>query len=149
MRKLVVLLALCVGCATLPVEQITQQDVIDLPGMSKKQIFDKSKLWLASSFRSYKNVAQYEDFAEGKIIGNGSASWYWMRYLDTMTLLARIEIDAKDGKARMTAAPLSLTFQQGPITHIIDSDRVIIEEQLGKFKASYVSFMSAKKADNW
>ena len=56
-----------------PVADASYQQLIQLPGQTKKQIFERSKQWMAKTFVSSKKVIEYENLEEGQIIGNSSA----------------------------------------------------------------------------
>lgn len=147
MKQILCMVALMVGCATIPVGQLTQQEVIEFPGMSKKQLFQKSTSWLATSFRSYKAVAQFSDPETGKIVANVSTSWVEM--LADMMMSAQLQIDVKDGRVRFTASPSEM-FQEGKAVGFYEAGRSDYVKHLSVFKESYLSYMrGSAKADNW
>jgi len=89
---------------------ITSQQVIELPTLSKQQIFERSKQWMARTFVSSKQVIQYESLPEGKIIAKGSVGFigYYTSTLfgpdqgeECQSRFTMTE-DIKDGKARIT-----------------------------------------------
>ena len=102
------------GCMTIKtpdmsmVSNAIHEQVIDVPGKSRSQIFEQSKQWIALNFVSAKKVIEYDNAAEGKIIGNSSAVVYFntegsmmgkMSYPQTVPFIM-VE-DIKDGKARI------------------------------------------------
>ena len=107
------LVTACVPKVTMPnitpVNDASYQQVIDVPIQSKQQIFEKSKQWMAKTFVSSKQVIEYENLLEGKIIGNGSANLTFT-YVSSLTgpvtqnYHARFSMteDIKEGKARIT-----------------------------------------------
>lgn len=74
---MMLLLAGCMSMKTSDmtmVENASHQEIIEVANKSKQQLFEKSKQWIALSFKSAKNVIEYENIAEGKIIGNGTST---------------------------------------------------------------------------
>lgn len=117
MKKIILVLIVGIlsGCMTIktpdmtPVAQASYQEIIDIPGKSQLQIFELSKQWIALNFVSAKNVIEYENAADGKIIGNGSTTVYFhtegamtgtMSYPQPIPFIM-VE-DVKDGKARIS-----------------------------------------------
>jgi len=104
---LTVALLISFGCAAaFPVkdEDMTYQKVIDLPKQSKEAIFEKSKQWIALNFKSAKAVIEYDNKAEGVIIGNGSIARPTSSVNITGTGLITFTMreDIKKGRARLT-----------------------------------------------
>ncbi len=48
------------------------EKVIDLPGMTKKQIFEKARQWLTYRFVSGRAVLDYQAFNTGRLIAKGT-----------------------------------------------------------------------------
>jgi hypothetical protein len=143
MKKLIFISLLILSCATVPPEQLLQQDIIDLNGMTKEQIYQKSLEWIANSFKSYKHVIEYQDKESGTIIGNivtpGAG-------IDLGSYESSIKIECKDNKSRLSIQPqnyITLNGKLSPITggteYAIESTKVI--------KPLYIDFMKKKKAD--
>lgn len=88
-----------------PLQEVSQ--VVELPDLSQKQIFDSSKIWVAKTFKSANSVIQYEDSATGTIIGKGnmpypcSNAWKCLAFSNQIVLFT-LKIDTKDNKARVT-----------------------------------------------
>lgn len=108
MKNMIIVVAMlvCAGCAAAtPVKQedMTYQKVIDLPKQSKDAVFEKSKQWIAVTFKSAKAVIEYDSKSEGVIIGNGSMK----RPISAVhisgdgTISYTMREDIKDGKARL------------------------------------------------
>ena len=57
-------------------EEMTMTQVVEIPGQSKDQLFEKAKIWLAETASSSKEVIQYESKEEGKIVGKASILHY-------------------------------------------------------------------------
>ena len=127
MKKMMIIgvLLIC-GCATMqvpdtaPVENASYQEIILAPGQSKKQLFEKSKQWLALTFVSAKKVIEYENEAEGKIIGNGSST---ITFTVNNSMVGPTTVpysvgysmieDIKDGKARILISNIKLLNMYG------------------------------------
>lgn len=114
------ILAFFTGCAykgTIPPWQPVDQRVVEAPGMSKDEIFERSKMWFAWTFRQpvsglaqdnwTRNVIRYEDKAGGVLIANASVLYPYTNFsTDThkegWEVRFTIQEDVKDGKARIT-----------------------------------------------
>jgi Domain of unknown function (DUF4468) with TBP-like fold len=70
-------LFLLYGCAPvmIPAEATTVQKTIDIPRINKDIIYERSRIWIAKTFRSSKAVIEYENKETGVIIGNGVVSY--------------------------------------------------------------------------
>lgn len=98
---------MCFGCtAAMPVKQadMTYQKVIEMPEKPAHLIYEKSKQWIALNFKSAKAVIEYDNKAEGVIIGNGSIARPTSAVNITGTGLITFTMreDIKEGKARLT-----------------------------------------------
>ena len=117
MKLLILMLAVLLmvgGCMSLktpdvtPVSDATYQEIIEAPGKSQQQLFEKSRQWLALTFVSSKKVIEYENATEGRIIGNGADTVFFYAEGAMMGKMAisqnaafTITEDVKDGKARV------------------------------------------------
>ncbi|MDF2418030.1 DUF4468 domain-containing protein [Acinetobacter beijerinckii] len=94
-----------------PLKEVSE--VVELPELSQKQIFDASKIWMAKSFKSSNAVIQYEDAATGTIIGKGNmqypckGTWNCLAHAENLILFT-VKVDTKDNKARITFNDLLL-----------------------------------------
>ena len=86
-------------------KDMIHQSIIELPGEPQNYIYEKSRQWIAETFRSSKAVIEYENKEEGVIIGNGSMP----RPISEVYIIPRGDIvlysmreDIKDNKARIT-----------------------------------------------
>jgi len=143
-------LFLVLGCSTLPVEQIQNQEIITIQNMNKEQIFKKTTQWLAESFGSSNAVIQYKDLNEGKFICQIITSAYSSEHISTVSFHTTMTIDIKDGKTRFTflAHDMSGNGQPyGPIYNVGGSQK-LVQESFKTVKTSYLNFMTNKKSDN-
>lgn len=82
------------------------QQVIEFNGLKKDKIYNGSRQWVATKFRSAQNVIQMDDKENGIIIGKGNfnypcSGWQCLSY-DGHTVQFTVKIEAKDNKARIT-----------------------------------------------
>ena len=104
-----------IGCAGLqPVKQedLTVQQVVEVPGFTKHQIYDYFKMWVAENFRSAKAVIEHDDRENGCLIGNGNIKYpcHGTECLakNDWRVHFTMRIDTKDGKFRQTFSNLHL-----------------------------------------
>jgi hypothetical protein len=128
MRKMVIIMitslmmASCAGFQPVPPEQLYVQKVMEVPGMTKKHIYGKSRLWIARNFKPYKavwlferktaSVVEYASENEGILIATGTIPYPRKTYSLTEGHKAYWEVtftmeeDIKDGKVRVTFSNL-------------------------------------------
>lgn len=154
--------ALLFGWATAPrasADEVTIQKVIDLPGISKGQIYDKSRIWIAKNFRSSKSAIEYENRETGVIVGKGIII-YPVPGSDKARLGVNLGFnmkeDIKDNKMRVTYENLTLLFPANRLRAAVEipvstqSDIDAIQPVLlgmADEMAQYVQ--SSKDKDNW
>ena len=150
----IIALLLAAGCATAPIELRQSQQVVDLPGMSKEQIFNRSNQWIAESFGSANAVIQYKDLEEGKIIGKIITTT--SQFMTTYNFNTTMSIDVKDGRAMLSFQANDVTISSAggvPTTRDIygEAEAGMAQESFKSIVASYESYMlkKAKKDDNW
>ena len=117
-----VVLAGCAYVQTLPPEQLVIQKVVDAPNVTKEQIFEKSKVWFAKTFRqsmagwweqnSTRTVIQYENREKGMLIANGAILYpldsLYDSYKNEWEVRFTLQEDVKDGKAAVSFSNLNL-----------------------------------------
>lgn len=96
----------------------TYNEVVELNGFNKKQIFDYSKQWIAQSFNSANSVIQYSNENEGKIIGKGNIKFPCTGYIECSAyannkIQFTLTIDVKDDKARLSFDDLGIYAPPG------------------------------------
>jgi len=143
-----------ISCVTAPAEKLQKQEVLDIPGMSKEQIFNKSNQWLAEKFGSANAIIQYKDLKEGKIIGKIITPV--SKFLVTFNFNTTLLIDIKDNKSRLSFEAHDVTIVTSgevPTTRPIygESEAEMAQDSFKPVKDSYSDYMlgKAKKADNW
>jgi len=146
------------GCAnTPPPEPATPDDLIIrrvsvVPGFSKKQLFDTSKLWIAQTFSNSIDIIQYANSSKGIIIGKtfipherpnkfAPSNHYECRFT--------IIIETKDQKIRTTFKDMYLMAAFGPQI-ILKSDMEVIRPKLeNAVNALISSFSAIGQEENW
>lgn len=113
------------GCAyvkPLPPEQLVIQKVVEAPNVSKAQLFEKSKIWYAKTFRqsmagwweqnSTRTVIQYENRDNGMLIANGSILYPLEHLSDSYKkgweVRFTLQEEVKDGNARFSFSNLNM-----------------------------------------
>ncbi len=79
------------------------QRVIEIPGMPKNAIFKRSLKWMVQTFKT-KEVIEYQNKAEGVIIGNGviPRPQSPINILGAGSILFDVREDVEDGKAKLS-----------------------------------------------
>ena len=99
MKKIMVLLACLaiVGCAKrVPFPKTVQY--VDVPEIRKKELHEAAKRWVATNFVSAKRVIEYDNPAEGTLIGNGIIR----AVHDEWDISFTMRVDSKDDKYRVS-----------------------------------------------
>lgn len=136
MRKLLaagVALAGLSGCASMNMDMVsTDQELSRVYEVKagKDQIYSASRQWIAESFKSSKSVVEYEDKAEGTIIGNGSipypcadkGSWVCVNQSQVLKLLFTMRLEAKDGKFRLGFSNVQVSSVNGAWSQMLRVD---------------------------
>lgn len=154
MRKLItVAMLLLSGCAaSIPVsnEDLTYQTIIEVPSTPKDAIFEKSKQWIAQTFRSAKAVVEYDNREEGVIIGNGSMP----RPISLVStggssITYQMREDIKDGKARLTFDKWAALTPIGEMP-ILQADLEGVRANFSNMSLALQSYiLGSKAADKW
>ncbi len=129
-------------------EQLMHQEIVDLSGMKKDLIFQKSLEWISTTFGSGKSVLDYSDKESGKIVGN--IFTHFTIVIAKVNVKVKMTIDIKDGKARLTYSPSTIVYED--IERDIRSGEVDdVKESFKPITNSYMDFMLKQKSnnDNW
>ena len=125
----IILTAICItaalaGCSytrTLPPEQLVVNKVVEAPGMSKDQIFERSKIWLAKTFRQpasgfaednwTRRALHYENEAKGILVASATILYPYRNfsgdtYKEGWEVRFTMTEEMKDGNARITFSDL-------------------------------------------
>lgn len=145
------MLAGCASLQPLTPEEMTIQRVIEVPNTPKSVLYDKSRMWYASAFRSTNAVIQYENKENGTIMGNGnlSDSILMVRHIFRFSITTEV----KDNKARITATGQTITTPQtGEVAvqaRLWNNFKDQVEDVMNNY-AGYIQNASASgKSDSW
>ena len=141
------------GCVavSVPVNRSIQsiQKIYNVPGLSQKQIYDKSLEWMAKTFMSSKAVIELKDPDNGKIIGNGVTT-FTQSISGPMNCEYTITIDIKKEKIRVTFENFNGFYLEGryPLSNNMGQfDQ--IEPKLIRLSESLVSYLKDSKTNEW
>lgn len=89
----------------LPVKEgkVVFEQIDSVSGISKNELYSRSKIWLAKEFNSAKAVTELDDKDAGQIIGKGNFVYYYsvLGSKTPWTCSFTIQIDCRDNKARI------------------------------------------------
>ena len=161
MKKIIATLCLLAltGCATAPVKpveyvnDVSYQRIIDMPGMNKTDIFNKSRQWYALTFKSSKQAIEYQDILAGKIIAKGSDTVYFtmdMPFGGTQKIPQAVGFtivqEIKDEKTKITFNNIGLISYTGSNYSNIDTGSwQQLEPRLAAFTDNLKAFLSSKE----
>lgn len=122
------------GCmpAMIPTGSATVQKVIEIPGVSKDVIYERSRIWIAKTFHSSKAVIEYENKETGVIIGNGVANYavkntgslLYPNLMVDIPFRFTMEENIRDEKIRITFTSLSEGTLESPVIYQVSMDRI-------------------------
>lgn len=78
--------------------RICYSKVIEVPGVSKSELYDRAYAWFVSTYKSAKDVIQMADKESGKIIGKG---WFTHPF-SKLKVDHSVTITVKDGRYKYT-----------------------------------------------
>lgn len=143
------------GCATAPVKPIeyvpdaSLQQEIEVPGMNKNDIFNKSRQWYALTFKSSKQAIEYEDPTTGRIIAKGADTVVYqinMPFGGNQSFPQPVGFtiiqDIKDGKTKLQFSNIGLlTYNGGNYSNIDTTAWQQLEPRLAKHAADLKAFL--------
>jgi hypothetical protein len=96
--------------------QVTYKQIIEVPGVSAGEIYNRSREWFATTFKSANAVLQMQDKEAGKLIGKGNFSHAYLvsagvvlNYIIDFT----VNVTIKEGKYRVIIDDYKLTSSAG------------------------------------
>ena len=155
---------------TLPIDSVSgkirYEKILTVDNVSKTVLFERANIWLAKEFVDSQEVIQYSNQETGKILGKGlvELNTIYNGYEQSMGVTRfTIEINTKDGKARIVFTDLTHAFTDGNPSPedlrkeksrpIMKSAWSVIKEQTDKdLKALISSFekgVSEAVQDDW
>lgn len=102
------------------------EQVDTLPGLSKDEVYKRSKQWIVHAFKDAQEVMQLDSREDGEIIGKGSLDCTY-RYVGVpIPCFSRftIKLTARDGKHRIQIYDFSGTRPERIVSHV-DFDDLI------------------------
>lgn len=160
MKNIITLLSMLAlfGCATAPVKPIeyvpdaSLQQEIEVPGMNKNDIFNKSRQWYALTFKSSKQAIEYEDPTTGRIIAKGADTVVYqinMPFGGNQSFPQPVGFtiiqDIKDGRTKLQFNNIGLlTYNGSNYSNIDAASWQQLEPRLAKHAASLKAFLLAE-----
>jgi len=152
MRKILMSLSilLFVGCAG--IEPIPEQDksfeaVYQMPNSSKDVIYNNTRIWIAENFRSSKAVLEYENKAEGVLIGNGSMQYPCSGLecfgVEDKRVLFTMRVDMKNDKFKLIFSNIKIympAYRIGSTFHPESTYPIRYMSQLNAIKPELLTF---------
>lgn len=169
-RVIVVLIGLLLsGCAAGQYSQIKEEDktisnVYEAPGFAKDALYEKVKIWITQNFKSAKAVIEYDNKADGTVIGNGSVNYPCSGIMcmsqSGWMVPFQMKVDMKDNKFKVTFTNIRIsttasttmygTFPASEREIWQQSDYDLIKPILLNFGNDIkTSLAKNTKADNW
>lgn len=104
----------CAGLQPMINEESKIDQVFDAPNLTKQQIFEQIKIWIAQNFRSAKAVLEYENKNDGVLIGNSVIN-YPCSGFDHIAkadwkVLFTMRVDIKDNRFRLSFINLKTSW---------------------------------------
>jgi hypothetical protein len=131
------------------------QGVVNVEGASADQLLSRARAWIATTYRSAKDVVQLDDPTAGRIIAKGLIPVRWMG--ETSHIRHTLTVEAKDGRYRYTIA--DLVFDQGNWSRPLEDEssprpgrNKVLQQTKDGFEALLASLQAAMttgKDENW
>jgi hypothetical protein len=99
---------------TVPIDSstnlVTYQGVVKVDGVSKDDLYTRSREWFAKTFVSAQDVLQMDDRQSGKIIGKGSSYGFYTVLMTPVTYYLKytVSVTVKDGRYRYEISSFSM-----------------------------------------
>jgi len=135
-----------------PPEDLFIQEITEIPGFSKEELFKGAKIWVAKSFSADLDVIQYANREQGVVVGKTSipherSSKYGPP--DRFELRFTVVAETKDEKIRTTFKDLRLMGGFG-IDPLLASDMEVIRPKLEKsIQALAASYEKKSEMEDW
>jgi uncharacterized protein with TBP-like fold DUF4468 len=91
------------------------QGVVEVDGISAADLYSRAKAWVATTYRSAKDVVQLDDTTAGRLIAKGNFAVSWM--MSPAWIRHTLTIEVKDGRFRYTLTNFEFdnTHWQAPL----------------------------------
>jgi hypothetical protein len=150
-----VLLAACAGTPPpepAEAEDLFLQEILEIPGASREQLFEHAKVWAARQFSGELDVIRFANRDQGVImaktfINHSRPNKTWGS--DQFEFRFSLMVETKDERMRVTFNNMSLIGTYGPET-ILKSDMEEIRPRLeASLKNLAASFEKPQEDDDW
>ena len=139
------------GCASTPrlaqpADYAAVEYVAEVPGLKAPEVYDGLKYWIAENFRSAKQVIDYEDRANGVIIGNGVVPNIILSSgLAQISLNGsfKMKAEAKEGKFRLTFSQFEIVGRTNSVMYTTEIEQM--KARLNTLGPSAVDFITHKR----
>jgi len=142
------------------------ESVLEVPNLTKEQIYTKSKAWIAKKFVSANDVIQFDDKETGSMLVKGMADFPCSGWrcigLSDYRISFTIKIDTKDGRVRTIysdflqvqrpAAQVSMGFPIPPTPIFIEYGKTETTNYVNKLNQEMKSYLESgdgSSGDNW
>jgi hypothetical protein len=138
--------------------------VLDIPNVSKNEIYTRCKLWFAHAFKDSKQVIQVDDKEAGRIVAKYIHSTFVTSLMQVVSLTLRqtLDVSIKDNKARIIISDISVLIDQSRVEMPIEDWKLKRSKLYENADESYRSLISSfenfmlkpttgllKSDDNW
>lgn len=79
-------------------QQVTYQGVVEVPGASKDQLFDRALEWMAKTYQSANDVVQIKDKEQGKLLAKGGILFFTESKVPAGFVMHTQTIYVRDGR---------------------------------------------------
>lgn len=142
------------------------ESVLEVPNLTKEQVYTKSKAWIAKKFVSANDVIQFDDKESGSMLVKGMADFPCSGWrcvgLSDYQISFTIKIDTKDGRIRTIysdflqvqrpSARATMGFPIQPTPIYIEygkTETAKYVESLNQDMKSYLESGDGSSGDNW
>jgi len=101
--------------------KVVYSDVIELPGLDKKTIYDKAKLWVVSTLKSGDNMVELGGSTSDQIVGTGNINldsiiynpMFKNLYMNDANLNFKFIVFCKDGRLKYSIENFTMSTMAG------------------------------------
>jgi len=142
-----------VACVTTGVPQIDYSKIIDVPKMSKDDLFVKTNLWAVGYFNKADSVIEYSDKGAGIISGKfiGETHFIMGGLSGSQAVKSIFTISVKDEKVKLDLKPAEFITYNGYGQRVASSYASVKEEDIiAEYNATLESLKKALiNSSNW